>query len=136
MSDQRACIETHRSVAGAARPLLELLERPRRSAYALSLAVLSFGLSAWIAAVLFDRLPTSVDAMVQLLHARALLAGGLALPVDAEAAWAVQNGEYLVADFLLEHGSDINTRWSTHECLASTILVHRRQLLLCIANGG
>ena len=79
-------------VAGAVRPLLELLERPRRSAYALSLGVLSFGLSAWIAGVLFDQLPTSVDAMVQLLHARALVAGGLALPVGAEAAWAVQNG--------------------------------------------
>ena len=30
-------------------------------------------------------------------------------------AWAVQNGEYPVADYLLERGADINTRWGTHE---------------------
>ena len=35
--------------------------------------------------------------------------------LDRALAWAVQNGEYEVADFMLERGADINTRWSTHE---------------------
>jgi hypothetical protein len=35
--------------------------------------------------------------------------------LDRSLAWAVQNGEYVTADFMLEHGADINTRWSTHE---------------------
>lgn len=35
--------------------------------------------------------------------------------VDRALAWAVQNGNYEVADYLLDHGANINTRWSTHE---------------------
>ena len=35
--------------------------------------------------------------------------------VDRALAWSVQNGEYETADFLLDHGADIDTRWGTHE---------------------
>lgn len=35
--------------------------------------------------------------------------------LDRALAWAVQNAEYEVADFLLARGADINTRWGTHE---------------------
>ena len=35
--------------------------------------------------------------------------------VDRALAWAVQNGNYQIADYLLDHGANINTRWSTHE---------------------
>lgn len=35
--------------------------------------------------------------------------------VDRALAWAVQNGNHEVADYLLDHGANINTRWSTHE---------------------
>ncbi len=35
--------------------------------------------------------------------------------VDRALAWAVQNGNYEIADYLLDHGANINTRWSTHE---------------------
>ncbi len=35
--------------------------------------------------------------------------------LDRALAWAVINREYGIADFLLEHGADINTRWGTHE---------------------
>ena len=35
--------------------------------------------------------------------------------LDRALAWAVINREYGIADFLLEHGPDINTRWRTHE---------------------
>jgi hypothetical protein len=35
--------------------------------------------------------------------------------LDRALAWAVINGEYAIADFMLDHGADINTRWSTHE---------------------
>ena len=80
-------------LAGALRPLVKLLERPGRSAFALSLGVASFAISAWIAVFLFGTLPTSVDEMVQLLHASTLAGGRLARPFgDFEAAWAVQNG--------------------------------------------
>ena len=30
-------------------------------------------------------------------------------------AWSVVNGHLEVADFLLQHGADINTTWSSHE---------------------
>jgi ankyrin repeat protein len=35
--------------------------------------------------------------------------------LDTALAWAVINNHFEIADFLLEHGSDINTRWSSHE---------------------
>ena len=35
--------------------------------------------------------------------------------LDTALAWAVLNDHFEVADFLLEHGADINTRWSSHE---------------------
>lgn len=35
--------------------------------------------------------------------------------LDHALAWAVLNGHYEIADFLLSHGADINTRWSSHE---------------------
>lgn len=35
--------------------------------------------------------------------------------LDAALAWSVFNRHFDVADFLLAHGADINTRWSSHE---------------------
>ena len=35
--------------------------------------------------------------------------------LDVAFAFAVTNGHFDVADFLLEHGADIDTRWSSHE---------------------
>jgi hypothetical protein len=35
--------------------------------------------------------------------------------VDTAFAWSVMNRHFDVADFLLAHGADINTRWSSHE---------------------
>jgi hypothetical protein len=35
--------------------------------------------------------------------------------VDTALAWSVINSHFDVADFLLEHGADINTAWSSHE---------------------
>jgi hypothetical protein len=35
--------------------------------------------------------------------------------LDAALAWSVINRHFEVADFLLEHGADINTRWGSHE---------------------
>ena len=35
--------------------------------------------------------------------------------LDRAFAWAVINARYEVADFLLAHGADLDTRWSTHE---------------------
>ena len=35
--------------------------------------------------------------------------------LDTALAWAVVNGWFEIADFLLEHGANINTTWSSHE---------------------
>jgi hypothetical protein len=35
--------------------------------------------------------------------------------LDVAFAWSVMNRHFDVADFLLEHGADINTTWSSHE---------------------
>ena len=35
--------------------------------------------------------------------------------LDTALAWSVINHHFDVADFLLEHGADINTRWNSHE---------------------
>jgi len=35
--------------------------------------------------------------------------------LDTAFAWAVINSHFEVADFLLAHGADINTKWSSHE---------------------
>ena len=35
--------------------------------------------------------------------------------LDTALAWSVINRRFDVADFLLEHGADINTRWGSHE---------------------
>jgi hypothetical protein len=35
--------------------------------------------------------------------------------LDTALAWAVINRHFEIADFLLQHGADINTRWSSHE---------------------
>ena len=35
--------------------------------------------------------------------------------LDTALAWAVMNNHFEIADFLLGHGADINTKWSSHE---------------------
>ena len=35
--------------------------------------------------------------------------------LDTALAWAVMNNHFEIADFLLRHGADINTNWSSHE---------------------
>ena len=35
--------------------------------------------------------------------------------LDVALAWSVINSHFDVADFLLDHGADINTTWSSHE---------------------
>jgi Ankyrin repeats (many copies) len=35
--------------------------------------------------------------------------------LDTALAWSVLNGHFAIADFLLERGADINTRWGSHE---------------------
>ena len=35
--------------------------------------------------------------------------------LDTALAWAVINDHFEIADFLLAHGADINTNWSSHE---------------------
>jgi hypothetical protein len=47
---------------------------------------------------------------------------GVQQVLDTALAWAVINRHFLVADFLLEHGADINTNWNSHE--PASILHH------------
>ena len=42
--------------------------------------------------------------------------------LDTALAWSVTNAHFDVADFLLEHGADINTNWNSHE--PASILHH------------
>ena len=35
--------------------------------------------------------------------------------LDTALAWAVMNNHFEIADFLLAHGANINTNWSSHE---------------------
>ncbi len=42
-------------------------------------------------------------------------AHGVQRVLDAAFAWSVINSHFDVADFLLEHGANINTTWSSHE---------------------
>jgi hypothetical protein len=42
--------------------------------------------------------------------------------LDTALAWAVINRRFDVADFLLEHGANINTDWNSHE--PASILHH------------
>jgi len=35
--------------------------------------------------------------------------------LDTALAWAVMNNHFEIADFLLGHGADINTNWTSHE---------------------
>ena len=42
--------------------------------------------------------------------------------LDVALAWSVINRHFDVADFLLEHGADINTNWNSHE--PASILHH------------
>jgi hypothetical protein len=42
--------------------------------------------------------------------------------LDTALAWSVLNRQFEVADFLLEHGADINTTWNSHE--PASILHH------------
>jgi hypothetical protein len=47
---------------------------------------------------------------------------GVQQVLDTALAWAVINRHFDVADFLLEHGADINTSWNSHE--PASILHH------------
>src|SRR5262249_54358845 len=40
---------------------------------------------------------------------------GVQQVLDTALAWAVINNHFEIADFLLAHGADINTNWSSHE---------------------
>lgn len=47
---------------------------------------------------------------------------GVQQVLDTALAWAVINRQFEVADFLLDHGADINTNWNSHE--PASILHH------------
>ena len=40
---------------------------------------------------------------------------GVQQVLDTALAWAVMNNHFEIADFLLDHGADINTNWCSHE---------------------
>lgn len=78
--------------ARALSPLARVLVRAPAVRFALACALAAAGLSAAVSLFVFGGLPTSVDEMVQMAHARALLAGGIALPLPGDpAAWMIQN---------------------------------------------
>jgi len=71
----------------------QLLTWPGSARFATSLGLVSGLLSLAAALALYHGLPSSVDEMAQLLHARALASGRLAIPLPGDAsAWTIQNG--------------------------------------------
>ena len=62
-----------------------------------AVALLAFGLSAWLAVVCFGRQPHNADEVAQLFHAKILLSGRLSLPVDP-------NPEFFGMDNMIERG--------------------------------
>ncbi len=59
--------------------------------------------------------------------------------VDRALAWAVQNGNYQIADYLLDRGANINTRWSTHEpasILHECVFAGRMQQVVYLVRKG
>ena len=83
----------------AARTATATLLRPPLTVVAVAAGGVATTLATTIAVVHFDLQPTSVDEMVQLLHARTLLSGRIALPVPSglEAHWALQNSVFTPA---------------------------------------
>lgn len=110
--------------------------------FATGVGILAFGLSAIVAALVHGGAPTSVDEMVQLAHARALVSGRLGLPAEGNgAAWVLQNG--LLADagwvsiyppfhtLLLALGTTLGVAWlvgpaATAVSAAVTVLIADR----------
>ncbi len=81
-----------RPLASLAGRIGEALTRPSRRVFAAAAGGVTFLLSAAFAWFFLGGLPSSVDEMVQLLNARALLHGSAALPLPGPAAaWMVQN---------------------------------------------
>jgi hypothetical protein len=58
------------------------------------------------------------------VHPREPQWGGVGVQevLDTALAWSVINRRFEVADFLLEHGANINTNWNSHE--PASILHH------------
>lgn len=71
----------------------ERLSEPSTVAFAAGVGALALALGAVVALGVHGAHPSSVDEMAQLLHARAVAAGRLTIPLDGPAAaWIVQNG--------------------------------------------
>ena len=70
-----------------------LLERPRPVVFASLMGLAATTLTVVVALGVHEGAPSSVDEMVQLLHAQAVAAGRLTVPVEGSvSAWVVQNG--------------------------------------------
>jgi len=65
------------------RHAVRLMERPSRRVFAAAIALLVFGLAAFLAQYCFAGKPYSVDEIAQRWHAQILLSGRLYLPVNA-----------------------------------------------------
>lgn len=77
----------------AAEAVAEALTRPSKGWFAACVGLTAGGLSLCVAVLLFERMPTSVDEMAQLLHAQALAHGMLGVPLPGpQSAWTIQNG--------------------------------------------
>jgi len=60
-----------------------------------------------------DHFPASLPEKMENLYWGA--AGKEQQVLDTALAWSCLNHQFEVAEFLLQHGADINTRWATHE---------------------
>jgi len=69
------------------------LTAPPAPAFSIGLGLVTAALAGVLAGVVHGGVPTGVDEMAQLLHARALVSGRMTIPFEGPAAaWMVQNG--------------------------------------------
>jgi hypothetical protein len=90
-------------VREARRAFATWLSKPSATLYAVTLSVLSFGLSVLAGRFLYLRFFTNVDEIASTIHARYLASGTLAGPIaDAPEAWLIPN-TFIVAEGWVSH---------------------------------
>ena len=90
-------------VREAGRAFATWLSKPSATLYAVTLSVLSFGLSVLTGRFLYQGFFTNVDEIASTIHARYLANGMLAGPIaDASEAWLIPN-TFMVAEGWVSH---------------------------------
>ena len=110
------------STSGNVRPIAIALHRNRCASYALLCHLYTMYYGPWSSS------RYTVDSALTGRHLPVAREPTSQHVLDTALAFAVTNRHYDVADFLLDHGADINTNWNSHEpasLLHHLVFVHR-----------